>query len=96
MGVAREPAPTAWHNLASYLGRVHPVRADNGLDPLPEEGREDQMILFLGLARGIVGYLGDHGEAFDRVDESRATTRGTTTTATGTCGSGSTAAWDHP
>lgn len=53
------------HSLASYLvDGVNEVRADNGMDPLPEEGREDQMILFLGLARGIVRYLGDHGEAF--------------------------------
>jgi hypothetical protein len=53
------------HSLASYLEtELNAVRSENGLDPLPEEGREDRMLLFLAIARGIVRYLGDHGEAF--------------------------------
>ncbi|HWD47496.1 MAG TPA: hypothetical protein VHM23_27940 [Actinomycetota bacterium] len=53
------------HSLASYFeDEFNEVRRDYGLDPLPEEGREDRMMLFLGIARGIVRYLGDHGQAF--------------------------------
>jgi hypothetical protein len=53
------------HSLASYFeAELNDVRGENGLDPLPAEGREDRMMLFLGIARGIVRYLGDHGEAF--------------------------------
>jgi hypothetical protein len=40
------------------------VRDDYGLPELPEEGRDDRMMLFLGIARGILKYLGEHSEAF--------------------------------
>ena len=53
------------HSLASYLeDAFNDVRADYGLEPLPPEGRDDRMMLFLGIAKGIVKYLGEHSEAF--------------------------------
>lgn len=52
-------------SLATYFEEeFDAVRRDRGLDPLPEEGRDDRMLLFLGIARGIVRYLGDNTEAF--------------------------------
>jgi hypothetical protein len=53
-------------SLANYIERaVNDVRtAEYGLDALPAEGRDDRMMLFLGIARGVVRYLDDHQPAF--------------------------------
>jgi hypothetical protein len=52
-------------SLANYLESAFDfIRInDYGLDPLTEEGREERMMLFLGIARGIVDYLADHAAA---------------------------------
>lgn len=52
-------------SLALYLEQAFDeVRAQYGLDPLPPEGRDDRMMLFLGIGRGVVNYLGDFAPAF--------------------------------
>ena len=51
-------------SLASYLEQAfEAVRAEAGLDPLPEEGRRDRLVFMLGIARGVIAYLADHGSA---------------------------------
>jgi hypothetical protein len=67
MGNSLEAGTGAYpeHSLASYFeDELDAARIEQGLDPLPEEGRSDRMLLWLGIARGLVRYLGDHGEAF--------------------------------
>jgi hypothetical protein len=52
-------------SLALYIEQAFDsVRAEYGLGPLPTENRDDRMIMFLGIARGIVNYLDDFTEAF--------------------------------
>lgn len=52
-------------SLALYLEQAFDdVRAEFGLDPLPVEGRDDRMMLFLGIGRGVVNYLSDFEAAF--------------------------------
>ena len=52
-------------SLALYLEQAFDeVRAQYGLDPLPTEGRDDRMMLFLGIGRGVVDYLRDFAPAF--------------------------------
>ena len=47
-------------SLALYLEQAFDeVRVQYGLDPLPAEGRDDRMMLFLGIGRGVVNYLRD-------------------------------------
>jgi hypothetical protein len=61
------------HSLATYLEEAFDeVRVDHGLPALPEAGRDDRVLLFLGIARGLLKYLGEHSEAF--VIESHRTT----------------------
>jgi hypothetical protein len=53
------------HSLAGYIEQeIEAVGVGAGIEPLPEEGREERTMLFAGIARGIVRYLGDHAEAF--------------------------------
>ena len=64
-------------SLALYLEQAFDeVRSQYGLDPLPPEGRDDRMMLFLGIGRGVVNYLRDFAPAFvieshDSSDDSR-------------------------
>lgn len=52
-------------SLAQYMeGAFNNVRGEYGLGPMPEEGRDDRMMLFLGISQGIVDYLRDFKEAF--------------------------------
>ena len=52
-------------SLALYLEQAFDdVRAEFGLDPLPAEGRDDRLMLFLGIGRGVVNYLADFEAAF--------------------------------
>jgi hypothetical protein len=53
-------------SLAAYLeAAFDSIRVnDFGLEPLTPEGREERMMLFLGIAKGIVDYLADHAAAF--------------------------------
>lgn len=51
-------------SLAQYLeDAFDAVRGEYGLDPLPAEGRDERMLLFLGIGRGVVDYLLDHAAA---------------------------------
>ena len=51
-------------SLAGYLeSAFEQVRAEAGLDPLPEDGRRDRLTFMLGIARGVVAYLADNGDA---------------------------------
>jgi hypothetical protein len=58
--------PIGADSLAQYFeDAFDDVRQSQfGLDPLPPEGREERMMLFLGIARGLVDYLADHAAAF--------------------------------
>jgi hypothetical protein len=53
-------------SLAQYLEDAFDfIRVnDFELEPLTAEGRDERMMLFLGIARGIVEYLADHSAAF--------------------------------
>ena len=52
-------------SLALYLEQAFDdVRAEFGLEPLPAEGRDDRLMLFLGIGRGVVDYLRDFEAAF--------------------------------
>jgi hypothetical protein len=52
-------------SLAQYLeAAFNSVRTEYGLDPLPEEGQDERMMMFLGIGRGVVDYLLDHAAAF--------------------------------
>lgn len=62
-GKASDPSDA--DSLANYLDvAFNDVRAEFGLDPLPEEGRDERMLIFLAIARGVVRYLADHEQAF--------------------------------
>lgn len=64
-GTGAPGKPPEEHTLAGYFEEAfNDVRRDYDLPELPEEGRDDRMMLFLGIARGIVKYLGEHSEAF--------------------------------
>jgi hypothetical protein len=63
-------------SLALYIENAfNNVRSEYGLDPMPNEGKDDRMMLFLGIAQGVVDYLRDFTEAF--VVESHQTGFGT-------------------
>lgn len=52
-------------SLAEYLqDAFNDVRAEYGLDPLPAEGEDERMMMFLGIGQGVINYLLDHAEAF--------------------------------
>ncbi len=52
-------------SLAQYIAdAMDVVRGEYGLPPLPPEGADDRMVLYLAIARGIVDYLQDFEEAF--------------------------------
>lgn len=53
-------------SLAQYLEDAFDnVRTtEYGLEPLTPEGRDERMMLFLGIARGLVDFLADHAAAF--------------------------------
>lgn len=52
-------------SLAQYMENAfNNVRSEYGLDPMPVEGKDDRMMLFLGISQGIVDYLRDFREAF--------------------------------
>jgi hypothetical protein len=63
-GAKGEPSTT--DSLAQYLeASFEDVRVnDFGLEPFTDEGRDERMMMFLGIARGLVNYLADHAAAF--------------------------------
>lgn len=53
------------NSLAGYFEEeLDAVRRERGLDPLPEDGRDDRMLMWLSIARGLVRYLDDNTAAF--------------------------------
>src|SRR4051812_37849493 len=58
--------PPGTDSLAQYLeDAFNDVRVEDfALEPLTPEGRDERMMLFLGIARGVVSYLTDHAAAF--------------------------------
>lgn len=71
--------------LALYLEEEFDAvrQAEYGLDPLPDEGREERMLLFLGIGRAVVRYLAEHAAAFVIDDHDSTTAWGHTGTKTG-------------
>jgi hypothetical protein len=61
-GRLSDPADSLAHYLEEAFDFIR--QHDYGLDPLTPEGREERMMLFLGIGRGIVQYLADHAPAF--------------------------------
>lgn len=72
-------------SLAEYLEEAFDfIRVnDYELDHLTPEGREERMMLFLGIGRGIVRYLADHAAAFVVDDHNSTETWGHTGTKDG-------------
>lgn len=52
-------------SLTDYLETAFDdVRAEDGLPPLGPEGRDDRLMLYRGIALGVVRYLRDFAPAF--------------------------------
>lgn len=72
-------------SLAEYLEEAFDfIRVnDYELEPLTPEGRDERMMLFLGIGRGVVRYLADHAAAFVIDDHDSTQPWGHTNTKTG-------------